>query len=313
METNVLKDYLNNNKIEGRVHNYPNKRYYYIEYSLPKNKPLVSIIIPTRDLAEITENCIKSIYDKSTYDNFEIIIANNNSEKEETFKMFDKYKNEHNNFRVIDINTEFNYSNINNIAVKNSKGDYVVLLNNDTVVITPNWLELMVGYAMQNHVGAVGAKLLYPDDKIQHAGIIAGIGVASHAFIGEDRDALGINGRLVSPYNYAGNTAACLMVSKKKYNEVKGLDETLKVCYNDVDFNLKLLDRGYYNINLPIVELYHYESKSRGQDDANDNKFSRFVKESEQVTNKWDKYIKEDPYYNPNFSKCLSFMLDKKE
>ena len=215
---------------------------------------------------------------------------NNNSEKKETFELFNKYKQKYSNFRVIDANYEFNYSKINNQGVREAKGEYLVLLNNDTEIITPNWLEIMVGYAMQPHIGAVGAKLLYPDNTVQHAGIILGIGgIAQHCFIENPREDVGFYGRLSVPFNYSAVTAACLMISKEKYNEVNGLEETLQVAFNDVDFNLKLIDKGYYNICLNHVELYHHESKSRGDDtiDMKSEKYRRFVSEHDYMKDKW--------------------------
>lgn len=307
----ALEEALQRRKIKGKVHIAKDCPYYYIEYDV-SDKPTVSIIIPTRDLADITRKCLESVYEKTTYKNYEVIIVNNNSQKEETFKLFNEYKKKHKNFKVIDANFEFNYSKINNIAVKQTKSDYIILLNNDIEVITPNWIEIMLGYAKQDHIGAVGAKLLYPDNTVQHGGVLMGVGgVASHAFLNEDRNAVVWGGRLSVPYNYSAVTAACLMVSRKKWNEVKGLEEDLMVAYNDVDFNLKLLEKGYYNVFVPMAELYHYESKSRGRDTTSE-KYKRFVKEESYMYNKWEKYIKNDPFYNPKFSKKGCFMLDKK-
>lgn len=307
----VLEDTLDRRNIKGFVKEDRNKTFYITEYLYDK-EPLISIIIPTRDYASTLETCLKSIYEKTTYKNYEILVMNNNSVEEETFKLFDEYK-KNKNFKVIDVNTEFNYSNINNIGVKKAKGDFIVLLNNDTEIITPNWLNIMVGYAMQPHIGAVGPKLFYPDNRIQHAGVILGLGgVASHAYIGTTRHDSGIFGRLNVPYDYSAVTAACLMVEKKKFLEVNGLNEDLKVAYNDVDFNIKLLKKGYYNLFVPQVELYHFESKSRGLDTTTE-KYKRFLKESEYMYNSWDKEIKNDQFYNPNFSKKGCFLLDKKE
>ena len=200
--------------------------------------------------------------------------------------MFDKYKSEHSNFRVIDANYEFNYSKINNQGVTAANGEFIVLLNNDTEIITPNWLELMVGYAMQPHIGAVGAKLLYPDNTVQHAGVILGIGgIAQHTFIGCVKEDPGFYGRLSVPFNYSAVTAACLMVAKDKFNEVGGLEEYLQVAFNDIDFNLKLLEKGYYNVCLNHVELYHHESKSRGLDTTSE-KYKRFVSEHDYMKDK---------------------------
>ena len=307
----ALENALKRRNIKAHVEKDEVSTYYRIVYDY-KEEPLISIIIPTRDYMQITKKCVDSIYEKTTYKNYEIIIANNDSKEKETLDFFDEYSKKHKNFRVIDCKMEFNYSKINNIAVEKSKGEYIVLLNNDTEVITPEWLTLMVGYAMQDHIGCVGAKLLYPEDlTVQHAGVIIGLGgVASHAYIGQERNATGIYGRLRVPYNYSANTAACLMISKKKYEEVNGLNEKLKVAYNDVDFNLKLLEKGYYNVTLPHVELIHYESKSRGLDTTSE-KYQRFLEESRYMHEKWGKYIKNDPFYSPNFAKKMWFKLDR--
>ena len=310
----AVEDALKRRNINGTVSIHPKVPYYLVSYGYSK-EPLVSIIIPTRDYADITENCLKSIFEKTTYQNFEVIIMNNNSEKKEAFELFNKYKQKYSNFRVIDANYEFNYSKINNQGVREAKGEYLVLLNNDTEIITPNWLEIMVGYAMQPHIGAVGAKLLYPDNTVQHAGIILGIGgIAQHCFIENPREDVGFYGRLSVPFNYSAVTAACLMISKEKYNEVNGLEETLQVAFNDVDFNLKLIDKGYYNICLNHVELYHHESKSRGDDtiDMKSEKYRRFVSEHDYMKDKWGYLLYSDRFYNPNLSLKKAFVLDKK-
>ena len=310
----AVEDALKRRNINGTVSIHPKVPYYLVSYGYSK-EPLVSIIIPTRDYADITENCLKSKFEKTTYQNFEVIIMNNNSEKKETFELFNKYKQKYSNFRVIDANYEFNYSKINNQGVREAKGEYLVLLNNDTEIITPNWLEIMVGYAMQPHIGAVGAKLLYPDNTVQHAGIILGIGgIAQHCFIENPREDVGFYGRLSVPFNYSAVTAACLMISKEKYNEVNGLEETLQVAFNDVDFNLKLIDKGYYNICLNHVELYHHESKSRGDDtiDMKSEKYRRFVSEHDYMKDKWGYLLYNDRFYNPNLSLKKAFVLDKK-
>ena len=307
----AVEDALKRRKIKGKVKIAKDCPYYYIEYDVSDN-PKVEIIIPTKDLAITTRKCLESIYEKTTYKNFEICLVNNNSEKQETFDLFEEFKNKHNNFKVLDANFEFNYSKINNLAVKNTKSDYIVLLNNDTEIITPNWIEIMLGYAKQEHIGCVGAKLIYPDNTIQHGGVVLGLGgVASHVFLGFDRNATVWGGRLSVPYNYSAVTAACLMVSRKKYNEVKGLEEDLMVAYNDVDFNLKLLKKGYYNVFVPMAELYHYESKSRGRDTTSE-KYKRFVLESKYMYNKWNKEIANDRFYNQNYSLKRGYMLDKK-
>ena len=305
----ALQDALDRRRIKAKAKIAKNCPYYYIEYEID-GCPKVSIIIPTKDHAEITRDCLKSIYAKTTYRNIEVIVVDNGSKEKETLELFDEFRGKYDNFRVIRAAIEFNYARLNNLAVKKSNADYVLLLNNDTTVITPNWIELMVGDASQEHIGAVGAKLLYPDDTVQHAGVILGIGVASHVFVGESRDSIVWGGRLTVPYNYSAVTAACLMVERKKWDEVGGLEEDLKVAYNDVDFCLKLLEKGYYNVMVPMVELYHAESKSRGRDDAPEKK-KRFEWEQDYMRKKWQKRIENDEFYNPNYSKKTWYMLDK--
>ncbi|MBR3270008.1 glycosyltransferase family 2 protein [Candidatus Saccharibacteria bacterium] len=297
--------------LKGEVKKDTKSTAYKVIYQLDK-EPKVSILIPTKDLADTTRVCLESIYKKTKYKNFEILLINNNSEEEETFKLFDEYKKKYKNFKVVDAKMEFNYSKINNLAAKKADGDILVLLNNDTEIITPRWLTMMVGYAVQPHIGAVGAKLLYPDETVQHAGVIMGLGgVASHAYLGEERDFPGMYGRLRVPYDYAGVTGACLAVEKKKFEEVGGLEEDLKVAYNDVDLDLKLLKAGYFNIVLPMVELYHFESKSRGSD-RDPDKIDRFNWEQEYMWNKWGDRLNHDEFYNPNFTNKMWFLLPRK-
>lgn len=308
----AIENALKRRNLEGTVTKDLKSTYYIVDYKL-KYEPLISIIIPTRDYAETLDTCLKSLFEKTTYKNYEVIVVNNNSVEEETFNLFENYKSKYKNFKVIDANFEFNYSKINNLAVNSSDGEYIVLLNNDTEIITGNWLEQMVGYASLPHIGAVGPKLLYPDTTVQHAGVILGLGgVASHAYIGSKREELGMYGRLRVPYNYSAVTAACLMVKKDKFIEVGGLEEDLMVAYNDMDFNIKLLQKGYYNICLPQVELFHFESKSRGLDTTTE-KYKRFVKESEYMFDKWFDVIMNDKYYNKNFTLRGFFVLDKEE
>ncbi len=282
---------------------------YKVEY-LYSEEPSITIIIPTKDYADVLEDCLVSIYKHTKYSNYEIIVVNNDSVNNETFELFEKYKKMHKNFRVIDANFEFNYSKLNNLAANEAKGDYLVLLNNDTTVISEDWLSQMVGYAMQDHIGAVGPKLLYPDGTVQHGGVVMGVGgIANHAFLEADRFNPGLYARLSVAHNYAAVTAACLMVSKEKFFEVGCLDENLMVAYNDIDFNLRLLEKGYYNVFVPQVELYHHESKSRGLDTTKE-KYQRYLKEQYYMNHKWESIIKRDPFYNSNFSKKISFKLD---
>ena len=308
----AVEEALERRGLKGRVIAPIKSAHYIVEYDVI-GSPMVSIIIPTKDRARMLDNCLKSIYNKSTYKNFEIIVVNNNSVKESTFKLFDRYKKKYDNFQVFDAKYKFNYSKLNNDAVKIAKGEYILLLNNDTEVITKNWIELMLGYAIQKHVGAVGAKLLYPDLTVQHGGIVLGIaGIAANVYSDVDSDSYGTFGRLLIPYDYSAVTAACLMVKKEKYESVKGLDEKLKVAYNDVDFNIKLLQKGYYNVFLPIVNLIHFESKSRGKDTTGE-KSKRLQEESKYMIEKWGNKLKEDKFYNKNLSLNWWFLLDRRK
>ena len=223
-----------------------------------ENNPLVSIIIPIKDKAKMTKRCIDSLYEKNTYNNFEIILIDNNSVEEETFKMLDEYK-KRDNFKVLRLECEFNYSHINNEGVKIAKGDYILFLNNDTEIKDPDVIDWMVGYASLKHIGCVGIKLLYPDKLVQHAGVVLGYGgVAGHIYVTASDNDNGLFGRLCMPYDYTAVTAACLMINKKKFNEINGFDEKLKVALNDVDLNLKALDKGYYNVCLSNLTMFHY-------------------------------------------------------
>ena len=303
-----IEQALKRRKIKGKVVS-NGEGTYIINYEI--NNPLISIIIPIRDNVEILDNCLKSIYNKTTYKNYEIIIVDNGSVENKTKKLLDKYKKQHKNIKVIRLDCDFNYSYINNQAVKSSKGEYILLLNNDTEIITGDFLEKMVGYASQKHIGTVGAKLYYQDNTIQHGGMVMGVhGVAGHAYLNYKRDFGGYFGKLKAPSNYGGNTAACLMVSRKKYDEVHGLDEKLSVNFNDVDFNLKLTDKGYYNVFLPQVELYHYESKSRGLDITKE-KYEKTQKEATYIRTKWKDKLLHDPFYNKNYSVNEVYMLEK--
>ncbi|MBO6145234.1 MAG: glycosyltransferase [Bacilli bacterium] len=306
-EIDTLKKYLKEEKINANVSKNPDGITNTVTYEV-KDNPLISIVIPTKDHADILDQCLKSVYEKSTYKNFEIIVIDNNSSEQETFDLLEEY-NKKDNFSYKRIECEFNFSYLNNEAVKMSKGDYILMLNNDIEVITPEWLDIMVGYASQDNVGTVGAKLIFPDETLQHAGIIMGKGgLAGHAHYAKPRNYISSQYELKVPYDYSACTAACLMVSKKKYKEVKGLEEDLKVAFNDVDFNLKLLDKGYNNVFLPNVELYHYESKSRGLD-TTPEKQKRFIQEWSYIIEHWQKYIDSDDYYNDNFSKNVDYML----
>jgi GT2 family glycosyltransferase len=266
--------------------------------------PKISIVIPNKDHVEDLKRCVTSILEKSTYDNFEIIIVENNSE---TSEIKDYYKTLEGNEKIKIVTYEggFNYSAINNFGVRFADGEYILLLNNDTQVITPNWLEELLMYAQRKDVGAVGAKLYYGDHTIQHAGVILGLGAhrtAGHCHYKQERQNLGYMGRLCYAQNFSAVTGACLMVKKALYEEVGGLDESFAISLNDVDFCLQLREKGLLNVFTPLCELFHFESTSRGLDDQGE-KAERYNKESERFREKWKAVLEAgDPYYNPNFS-----------
>ncbi|MFV0424582.1 MAG: glycosyltransferase family 2 protein, partial [Bacilli bacterium] len=257
--------------------------------------------------------CLKSIYEKTTYKNYEIIVVDNGSKEEETLNLFDEYS-KYENFRVLRLDCEFNYSYLNNEAVKIANGEYILLLNNDTEVITTNWIEQMLGYARQNHVGAVGSKLYFPDNTIQHCGVILGLYlVAGHCFWNYSKDYDYDNLTKIAS-NFSAVTAACLMVSKDKFIEVGMLNEVeLKVGSNDVDLCIRLMNAGYYNVLNPQVELYHHESKSRGIDNKTIEKYNRCKGEVEYMLKNYNDLIVNDPFYNKNYSLMKAYFLDKQD
>ncbi len=281
--------------------------------------PKISIVIPTCEHVEDLKRCLTSIYEKSTYDNYEIIVVENGSTSKETFAYYDQlkssamgsvikivnYYDDPANLNPDGTRPPFNYSAVVNYGVKHSDGEYVLLLNNDTQVITVNWLEELLMYAQRADVGAVGGKLYFPNRKIQHAGIVLRLGAhrtAGHCHYGQEGMNLGYMGRLCYAQDMSAVTGACLMVSRKKYDEVQGFDPGFAVSLNDVDFCLKLRAKGYLNIFTPFAEMYHYESASRGLDLEGENA-KRYDKESEHFREKWKEVLdKGDPYYNPNFS-----------
>lgn len=294
----ALSDSLKRRNIEGEVLENPHVSTYLVKYG--NNNPLISIIIPIKDKAKMTRKCIDSLYNKSTYKNFEIILVDNNSEEQETFDLIEEYKRKYDNFKSIRLECEFNYSYINNEAVKIASGEYLLFLNNDTEVRDADFLEWMVGYASQDHAGCVGIKLLYPDKLVQHAGVVLGYGgIAGHVYVALSNEDNGLFGRLVMPYDYTAVTAACLMVKKDKFNAVNGFDEKLKVALNDVDLNLKLLNKGYYNVCLSNITMFHYESKSRGYE-ASKEKHERFISEQEYMKKKWGKVLDDDKFFSKN-------------
>lgn len=267
---------------------------------LIEHDPKISIIIPNRDETKTLRKCIDSILDKSTYSNYEIIVVENNSRTKEIFEYY-KELEQNRKISVIRWEREFNFSAINNFAVQEAKGEYVLLLNNDIEVISENWLEEMLMFAQRTDVGIVGAKLYYPDNTIQHAGVILGIGgVAGHSHKYFGRNENGFIGRLKVVQNLSAVTAACLMVRKELFTAVDGLDENYGVAFNDIDFCMKIRELGKLVVFNPYVELYHHESKSRGLEDTPE-KIKRFKNEMYLFKKKWGMWL-QDPYYNVNLS-----------
>lgn len=270
--------------------------------------PLISIIIPNKDHLADLQRCISSILDKSTYDNFEIIVVENGSTDT---KLFDYYKTLENNAKITVVTYKpagiegFNYSKVNNYGASFARGEHLLLLNNDTEVITVNWMEEMLMYSQRSDVACVGAKLYYPDKTIQHAGVVLGLGAhrtAGHSHYMQHRENLGYMGRLCYAQDVSAVTGACLMVKKSLFDEIGGLGEDFAISLNDVDFCIRLRQKGLLNVFTPFAELYHYESASRGSDLSGTNA-DRYNKESEYFRNKWKEVLEAgDPYYNPNFS-----------
>lgn len=266
--------------------------------------PRISIVIPNKDHVEDLKRCISSIEEKSTYDNYEIVVVENNSETKEIKDYYELLKDDP-RVKVVTYTGSFNYSAINNFGVKETTGEYILLLNNDTQVITVNWMEEMLMYAQREDVGAVGAKLYYGDKTIQHAGVVIGLGAhrtAGHTHYKQHRENLGYMGRLCYAQDVTAVTGACLLVKKSLFEKVGGLDESFAISLNDVDFCLKLRKLGLLNVFTPFAELYHFESISRGLDDQGE-KAERYNRESAHFRDKWKKELQQgDPYYNPNFS-----------
>jgi GT2 family glycosyltransferase len=294
MAKKALEDTLQRRNIKGSVVDGLWPSSYHVKRDIIGN-PLVTIIIPTKDKLKLLKNCVDSIEQKSTYRYHEIIIVDNNSTDSETLDYLQRCP--HKVFRYSDT---FNFSKINNFAVKQSSGDYFIFLNNDTEVVTPDWIEALLEQAQIPEIGAVGCKLLYPGGTIQHAGVVLGMspdqttGIAGHVFNGLSYEDNGYFGAINVIKNYSAVTAACMMMSRKAYDAVKGFDEKLAVCYNDVDLCLRLHEKGYHIVYTPYAELFHYESESRG--------CSVDINEAQYMMERWGALIKNDPYHSPNLT-----------
>ena len=279
-------------------------RGYSIRYDLKDDSEKVSIVIPTKDKADYLEKCISSVFEKSSYKNIEVIVVDNNSTSTEFFELMENYKVEYpGQFQCIRAEIPFNFSSLVNLGAQQASGKYLVLLNNDTEVIAEDWLEGMMEQAQRPSIGVVGAKLLYENETIQHAGVVMGLGgAAGHVLVGEDRYGPGYFNYVNLTNNYSAVTAACIMIRREIYEQLNGFDEEFSVEYNDVDFCLRVREAGFHNIYVPHVELFHYESISRGHPHATKESYERHVREIGKLKDRWMNYIDNDPCYNPNLT-----------
>ena len=286
---------------EGTVSLRKDLGFYRVEYPV-QGEPLVSILIPNRDQKETLEKCLNSIWEKSTYNNYEILIVENNSSSPEIFDYYREIEKRP-GVRILTWKEGFNYSAINNFGEKSAAGDYLLFLNNDVEVINPRWIEELLGNCQRKEVGIVGAKLYYPDDTIQHAGTVIGIGgIAGHAFLNMPRSRTGYLHKASLQMDLSAVTAACMMMKRQVFEQLGGFEERLSVAFNDVDLCLRTVQAGYLVVYNPEVELYHYESKSRGAEDS-EEKVRRFQKEIEFMRCRWMDLLKKgDPYYNRNLT-----------
>ena len=310
----ALNDFLINYRLSHQSLKFPTVNLlranrYRVGWTLDEaNEPSVELIIPTKDKADILKVAVESIFEKTTYVNYRITIVDNQSEEEDTFRLFASLESKYGDkLRILNYDKPFNYSAINNYAVKKSDADVIGLVNNDVEVIGSNWLSEMVSLAIQEDVGCVGAKLYYSDGRIQHAGVVVGLGgVAGHSHKYFSKTELGYMERLVFPQETSAVTAACLVVKRSVFNQVNGLNEQyLKIAFNDVDFCLRVQQEGYRNIWTPYAELYHYESISRGAED-NPEKIARFNSEVDYMKKIWGMinadYLPTCPHYSPFLS-----------
>ena len=297
----AIEENLRQNGLIGEVSHTKDYGFYRVKYPV-QGEPLVSIIIPNKDAKEDLEKCIQSILEKSSYTNYEILIVENNSTGEEIFSYY-KELSENSRIRLLRWKREFNYSAINNYGAKKAKGDYLLFLNNDTEVISPDWIEEMLGFCQRPDTGIVGARLYFGNNTVQHAGTVIGIGgIAGHMFTDMPRERSGYMHKAAIIQDLSAVTAACMMVKRQGFDEVQGFGEQLSVAFNDVDFCLRVREKQYLVVYDPYVELYHYESKSRGAEDSKE-KVRRFQSEIEFMRCRWETLLKKgDPYYNKNLS-----------
>lgn len=297
----AINEHLQRQGVDGRAEPLPDLRMYRVRYQLPKLLPMVSLIIPSRNGLRLIRQCIDSILRKTTYRNYEILIVDNGSDDPETLRYFEALEPDA-RVRIIRDNRPFNYSELINAAVASVSGTVIGLVNNDIEVISPEWLSEMVSHALRPDVGAVGARLWYPDGTLQHAGVVLGIrGVAGHAhkYLRRHQNGYFARARLIQ--SFCAVTAACLVIRKETFKKVGGLNEALQIAFNDVDFCLRVREAGYRNVYTPYAELYHHESATRGYDDASERRF-RFSNESAYMKQLWGRLLVSDPAYSPNLT-----------
>jgi glycosyltransferase involved in cell wall biosynthesis len=305
----AVSDYLSSQEIDAEVKLGRAPNTLKVDWKL-KEFPQVSLLIPTKDRLDVLKPCIDSILGITDYPNYEVIVLDNGSVEEETSEYLTQLVELDSRVRVIGVPGEFNFSRINNIGVRSARGEYIALVNNDIEAIHSDWLTEMISQAVSTEAGCIGAKLLYPDGSIQHGGVILGIGgVAGHSHLYKDGVDSGYFQKMDLVHEVSAVTAACLVVKKSIYLGVGGLDESLKVAFNDVDFCLKVREAGYTNIFTPYATLYHHESISRGYEDTPE-KQKRFNREADYMKEKWGATLYSDPYYNSNFDlKAESYHL----
>ena len=297
----AIEAHLQRTDTEGVVTHTPDLGFFRVKYPVQGN-PLVSIIIPNKDEKETLKDCIESIRKKTEYENYEIIIVENNSTTEEIFQYY-KELSQDPRIRLLRWKKEFNYSAINNYGVSHARGEYLIFLNNDVKIITPGWIKEMLGVCQRPEVGAVGVKLIYPDNTIQHAGCVIGIGgIAGHMFVDMPANRTGYLHKASILQDMSAVTAACMMMKRTAFEEAGGFTEKLAVAFNDVDLCLKVRKNEKLIVYDPYVQLYHMESKTRGAEDSTE-KVRRFQEEIEYMRCQWIDILKKgDPYYNKNLS-----------
>jgi O-antigen biosynthesis protein len=297
----AINEHLQRRGSNGVVEPLMDLRMYRVRYPLPKSAPLVSLIIPTRNGLRLVRQCVDSIVTKTTYNNYGIVIVDNGSDDPETLRYFESIQ-ANSRVRIISDCRRFNYSELINSAVKAVAGEFIGLINNDIEVISPDWLSEMVSHALRSDVGAVGGRLWYPNETLQHAGVVLGIrGVAGHAHKYLKRRQSGYFGRANVIQSFCAVTAACLVIRKETFQKIGGFNEALQIAFNDVDFCLRVREAGYRNIYTPYAELYHHESATRGNEETPEKQF-RFSQESAYMKQRWGELLLNDPAYSPNLT-----------